>query len=436
MILIFRITNIHFFTGRPKNQRFFPAQNSTVLICKDMIKNYSDHSHAPWLIFLLSSIVAVSPLAIDLYLPAMPGMIVYFNSSLTQVQLTMSAYLAGFAAFHLFCGPLADRFGRRPVIISGLIVFAISSYACARAETIEELVMLRFIQGLGACCGPTLGRAVVRDLYGPEHAVKALAYMAMIMGTAPAVAPAIGGFMLLLWPWTSMFYALGIYGLGCAILVYVALPESLPVKQSLHPVGIARNYWQLVCNRRYLMFIHIAALMFSGTLLFIAGASFVLIDMMGVKPEHFGFLFFFIVAGYMAGNFYCVRLNKNNSSEHTMKLGAQIALYSGIVMLILSSVISHPMAIIAPMAIYNIGVGLVLPHATASALKPFSHMAGTASSLQGFIQMGLASLLAALVGLLLIDSPVPMTALVASVAMLALLLIHKLPPESESNPIK
>lgn len=391
----------------------------------------ASQSHAPLLIFLLSAIVAVSPLAIDLYLPALPSIVDYYETSLTQVQLTMSSYLAGFAVFHLFCGPLADRFGRRPIIIGGLVVFAVSSFACAQAETIEELVSLRFIQGLGACCGPTLGRAVVRDVYGAEHAARALAYMAMIMGTAPAIAPLIGGFMLIVWPWTSMFYALGIYGLLCVVVVYKALPESLPVKQTLHPIGIALNYWQLVCSLRFLVLITVASLMFSGTLSFIAGASFVLIDMMGVKPEHFGFLFFFIVAGYMAGNFFCVRLNKNRSSEQTMKLGAIVSLFGGITMLISSSLIWHPIALMAPMAIYNTGVGIVLPHATAEALKPFPHMAGTASSLQGFVQMGLASFLAGLVGVFLVDSPLPMILLVACVALLGLLLIFSLPAEAK-----
>ncbi len=387
------------------------------------------HSHGPWLIFLLAATVAVSPLAIDLYLPALPSMVDAFDTSLTQVQITMSSYLAGFAIFHLACGPLADRFGRRPIILAGLSLFTITCFASTQAQTIEELISLRFIQGIGACCGPTLARSVVRDIYGPEHAAKALAYMAIIMAMAPAVAPTIGGFMLLLWPWTSLFYALGIYGVFIVIVIYFALPETVPVRQSLHPLGIIRNYWGLLTNSHYMAMILVCALLYAGLISFIAGASFVLIDMMGVKPEHFGFMFGFIVIGYMAGNFFCTRLSAKHSSQQTMKLGVTIALVSGLILLACGSLIWHPLAIMIPMAMYNTGVGIVMPHATASALKPFPHMAGTASSLQGFTQMGTAALLAGLIGLLLVDNPVPLVATVAAVATLAFLIVFFLPTE-------
>lgn len=394
-----------------------------------MPENTPIHSHGPWMIFLLAATVAVSPLAIDLYLPALPSMVDAFGTSLSQVQITMSSYLAGFAIFHLACGPLADRFGRRPIIIAGLSLFTITCFASTQAQTIEELIILRFIQGIGACCGPTLSRAIVRDIYGPEHAAKALAYMAIIMAMAPAVAPTIGGFMLLLWPWSSMFYALGIYGVIIIIVIYFALPETVPVRQSLHPVGIIRNYWSLLINPHYMAMVLVCALLYSGTISFIAGASFVLIDMMGVKPEHFGFMFGFIVIGYMAGNFFCTRLSAKHSSEQTMKVGVTVALTSGLILLTCGSLIWHPLAIMIPMAMYNTGVGIVLPHATASALKPFAHMAGTASSLQGFTQMGAASLITALIGLLLVDNPVPLVAMVATVATVAFLIVFFLTAE-------
>ena len=385
------------------------------------------HSHGPWMIFLLAATVAVSPLAIDLYLPALPSMVNAFNTSLTQVQMTMSSYLGGFAIFHLACGPLADRFGRRPIILAGLSLFTITCFASTQAQTIEELISLRFVQGIGACCGPTLARSIVRDIYGPEHAAKALAYVAIIMAMAPAVAPTIGGFMLLVWPWSSMFYALGLYGIVIIIVIFFALPETIPVRQSLHPLSIIQNYWALLTNSHYMSMVLVCALLYGGTISFIAGASFVLIDMMGLEPEHFGFMFGFIVVGYMAGNFFCTKLSVKYSSQQTMKLGVTIALISGIILLTCGSLIWHPLAIMIPMAIYNTGMGIVLPHATAAALKPFAHMAGTASSLQGFTQMGTASLLAALIGLLLVDNPIPLVAVVAAVAIGSFLIVFFLP---------
>ena len=149
------------------------------------------------LIFVLSAIVSLGPLSIDLYLPAMPSMVTVFGTTVDRVQLTLSSYLLGFAFFHLVCGPLSDRYGRKPILIAGLSVYVLMSVLCALSETIEELIMFRFFQAMGACCAPTLGRAVVRDVFPPEQAVKALAYVSSLMALAPVAAPSIGGLLLL-----------------------------------------------------------------------------------------------------------------------------------------------------------------------------------------------------------------------------------------------
>ncbi len=126
------------------------------------------------LIFILAAIVALGPLSVDLYLSTLPSMVDYFSTSLSQVQLTLSSYLLGFALFHLVCGPLSDRFGRKPVLLGGLALYVVMSVACALAATVEQLIVFRFLQAMGACCAPTLGRAVVRDVYPPQQAMKAL----------------------------------------------------------------------------------------------------------------------------------------------------------------------------------------------------------------------------------------------------------------------
>ena len=198
------------------------------------------------LIFVLSAIVSLGPLSIDLYLPAMPSMVTVFGTTVDRVQLTLSSYLLGFAFFHLVCGPLSDRYGRKPILIAGLSVYVLMSVLCALSETIEELIMFRFFQAMGACCAPTLGRAVVRDVFPPEQAVKALAYVSSLMALAPVAAPSIGGLLLLYGDWTLMFWALALCGIFVMGLVIFCVPESLPEKQSLHPSQISKNYLTLL----------------------------------------------------------------------------------------------------------------------------------------------------------------------------------------------
>jgi len=204
------------------------------------------------LIVLLSAFVALGPLSTDMYLPALPAMVELFDTTLSSMQLTISAYLAGFAIFHLVCGPLADRFGRRPILIGGTALFVAASLGCAFSTTVEELLVYRFVQGIGACVGPTLARTVARDVFGPTRAARALSLIAMLMALAPAIAPTLGSIMLLWLPWPIIFGFLAFYGATMVVLIHVFLAESLPMRQSLRPSIILRNYRELFRDPLYL----------------------------------------------------------------------------------------------------------------------------------------------------------------------------------------
>ena len=187
------------------------------------------HPDSPWLLALLAAMVALGPLSVDMYLPAMPRMMTALNTDIWHMHLTLSTYLTGFAIFHLACGPLADRFGRKPILIGGTVLFVAASIGCSLSTTVDELLVYRFIQGIGACVGPTLARAVARDIFGPTRAARALSLIAMLMALAPAVAPTMGSILLLWLPWPIVFIFLAIYGATMIVLiqiflVYYALP--------------------------------------------------------------------------------------------------------------------------------------------------------------------------------------------------------------------
>ena len=379
------------------------------------------HPDSPWLLALLAALVALGPLSVDMYLPAMPRMMVALDTDISHMHLTLSAYLSGFALFHLLCGPLADRFGRKPVLTGGTLLFVAACIGCSQSTSVEELLAFRFVQGIGACVGPTLARAVTRDVFGPSRAARALSLIAMLMALAPAVAPTLGGLMLLILPWPSIFVFLAIYGTAMIVLIQVYLAESLPQPQSLHPLSIARNYTQLFRDPLYLSASLASGLVYAGLLTYLSSSSFIYIEMLGVPVEYFGFIFLTSVVGYMLGSAVSARLTRYKASEQTVLVGAIVVAAATAIMWLGSTLFPASIsALVVPMVFYATGMGLVLPNAMAVALRPFPHIAGTASALLGFIQMSLSASASALAGAFLQDTPQPVLVFMCVITLLAL----------------
>ena len=381
------------------------------------------HPDSPWLLALLAALVALGPLSVDVYLPAMPTMMVALDTDIRHMHLTLSSYLTGFALFHLACGPLADRFGRKPILIGGTVLFVAACVGCSLAETVDELVFFRFIQGIGACVGPTLARAVARDIFGPTRAARALSLIAMMMALAPAIAPAMGGVMMLWLPWPSIFVFLAVYGIAMIMLIHVFLGESLPQRQSLHPLSILVNYGTLLRSPMFLIATFASGFLYAGFLAYLASSSFVYIDMLGVPVEYFGLTFITSVLGYMAGSGLSARLTKNYTSEQIVLAGAALAAVAAGTVWIGAQRLPDSIAMMMmPMMFYSMGIGLMLPNAMAIALSPFPYIAGTASALLGFVQMSLSAFATAIVGNYLVDSPAPVLNFMLAISGLALLL--------------
>jgi len=343
---------------------------------------------------LLTMLVALGPVSTDLYLPSLPAIGAKLSADEPSVQLTLSGFLVAFALCQLVHGPLSDRFGRRPVLLGGLLVYLLASVLCMLAPSIEWLIAGRFLQALGACVGPVVGRAVVRDVYGRERAAKVLAYMGAAMALAPAVGPVLGGVLQQVFGWEANFALMSLFGLAAVVGTFILLGETNSHRNAaaLNPGRLVGNYAMLVRDRLYLGYVAMITASYAGLFAFISGSSFVFIEHFGLSETAFGFCFAAIVLGYMAGTLASGRLSGRISLERSATVGALFTAVFGIVEAGLAIAgIDSIAAVLVPMALYMVGLGFVLPNATAGAIGPFPTMAGAAAALAGFCSFGFAA---------------------------------------------
>ncbi|MFB2703977.1 Bcr/CflA family multidrug efflux MFS transporter [Marinobacter shengliensis] len=377
-----------------------------------------------WTTILLAAAVALGPMAIDMYLPALPQIGADFNAGTDQVQFTLSIYLIGFALAQLVCGPLADRFGRKPVMIGGMLLFALASIGCALASNIETLQLFRFLQALGGSAGPVLGRAVVRDVYTPREAAKILALLAGMMALAPAVAPTLGGFIVATMDWHWIFIVMAAYALIMVAVIAFGIPEPLRPehRQPFRFCQLMSNYRRISTDMTFIGYTFTSAAIYGGLFAFLSGSAFVLIDVLGVAPEHFGLYTAITAGGYLLGNMASIRLAGRYLPDQILLYGLATTLTAGATMVLLAyHNIYSPWAVVLPQALFMAGTGMVLPQTMAGALANHPTMAGSASALLGFIQMTAAAAAGALVGILHDGTPLVMATIIAICAGLGLI---------------
>lgn len=349
----------------------------------------------PGSIALLTFMVALNQMSMGLYLPSMPTMAGALGTTVGQVQLTLTLFVAGFAVSQLVWGPVTDRFGRRPTLLVGLACFTAASVACAYAETVEQLIVYRFFQALGACSGQVVSRSIVRDTTEGSESAKVMSYIALAMSLSPAVTPSIGGQLHHYFGWRSNFILLAAIGLTLAAITAWRLPETTrrKVPDALHLVPMLRNYGSLLRDRSYLGYILMIGGMFGCLMAYQTGSPFVLMTELGWSPQAYGLLILFNVFGFLSGSLTAARLAPRLGIRRMVRLSAMVVLASG-VLLLAFPLAGHlsTVAVIAPMMLFLFGMGIGVPSAMAGTLQGFPYIAGSASALMGFSQMGVGVL--------------------------------------------
>lgn len=369
-------------------------------------------AYSPALIPFLAGLSALGPLSNDLYVPSLPLVSTALGASGGAVQMTISTLLIGFALGSLIYGPLSDRYGRKPILCFGLVVYVIAAVFSAYAENLPWLIASRGMQGLGAAAAMVLSRAIILDRWRGAEASRAISWVAMFTFMTPVIAPVVGGYVASWGMWPAVFWVQAVAGCLCLVVTAAFLPRVRRVFSGSLLDSI-KGYGAILSDRQAVGYMACSAFGFVGVIAFVTNSAFVLMENYGLPPHHYGYGFSFVMLGGSVGAFFNGRLVQRLGISAMLGIGTTLLGVGGAALLAAVAAGAALAGILVPALIYMFGVGFVFANTMARALGRFPSRGGAASSLFGANQFLIGAVVAAALSLVTVPTPYPLAATMA-----------------------
>lgn len=362
------------------------------------------------IVFILGLLAMLMPLSIDMYLPALPVIAGQFGVPAGSAQMTLSTYILGFAVGQLIYGPMADSIGRKPVILGGTLIFAAAAVACALAQTIDQLITMRFFHGLAAAAASVVINALMRDMYPREEFSRMMSFVMLVTTIAPLLAPMIGGAVLIWFSWHAIFWILAVAALLASAMIAIFIRETLPPerRQPFHLRTTMGNFASLFRHKRVLSYMLASGFSFAGMFSFLSAGPFVYIEVNQVSPQDFGYYFALNIVFLFLMTIINGRFVRRVGALNMFRGGLWIQFVMAIWMVVTALLGAGFWSLVMGVAAFIGCVSLVSSNAMAVILDEFPHMAGTASSLAGTFRFGIGAIVGALLSLSTFNSAWPM----------------------------
>lgn len=364
-------------------------------------------------------------IATDIYLPSIPAIEAAFLTNHSSAMLTLTVYMMGYSSSLIFSGFLSDRYGRRPIILAGTLIFTVSSIACIYTNSIAALITLRFLQAFGGGCGTLLARVVVRDAFDSTNQVRILSYLSAGLALSPTLGPILGGFLVVNMDWRAPFIFVSSFGGLVFLLSLFFLKETLPSETTQkHTLSTLSQLLYIIRNREFLAYTLIISLAWSIYFSFIASSSFLLQRKFNLEPITYGFSFSILISGYIFGTIFTRNKIKSNPINYLIQKASYVMLAGTLTTFLIAFFNnSYPFILLTMIAISLAGVGVIFPTTQAGVMKPFSANYGLVASLFYAIEMLFGAITGAILGYFKSENPIVMASIMFSSASLIFLIV-------------
>ncbi|MGV3587891.1 MAG: multidrug effflux MFS transporter [Adhaeribacter sp.] len=378
------------------------------------------------IILILGALSTISPFSIDMYLPGFPAIAADLNTTIDQVQLSLTSYLIGIAAGQLLYGPLLDRFGRKRPLYAGMALYILSSLGCALTNSAETLILMRFLQAIGGCAGMVAAMALVRDLFPVTETAKVLSLLTLVIAVSPMIAPTLGAYVTATAGWHYVFIILAVIAALIVVGIYTALPNGVQpdTSLSLRPKAVLTNFYSVIKNPQFLTYTLAGGIGSAAPFAYIAGSPDVFLNIYKVSEQEYGWIFAFLAAAMIGSTQVNTLLLRRFTSEQLIKIALTGQTIIG-TLLVVGTIGGwyQQYSLILLLFLFLCGQGLNVPNASALSLAPFAKQAGSASALMGSTRMGMGALASATVSFLHNGTTLPMVGVMAFCVIAGLIIL-------------